>query len=142
MDNYFVLPNKEVMPLIGTISYSTGDGLDVSQRYGYDASHSSQGLTHRKRNTALTASIQLAFTPSLCIEHDKSMMDYIADLEHVCGQKVDFYWNREKRGSFVIQSVQFSGTIDCIQIFSQVTVSISMTEGFVRRETLNTAVRY
>mgnify|MGYP003301221604 CR=1 FL=1 len=142
MNNYFVLQDKSVLPLIGAVSYSTGDGLELSQRYGYDYSKKPQSLTHRKRNTALTATVQTSFNPVLCSENDVMMMDYISDLEHVCGQKVDFYWNKKAIGSFVIQSVQFSGATDAVQILSGMAVSFSMTEGYVRRENLETAVRY
>lgn len=141
MDNFFILDSKEVIPLIGAQSYSTGDGLELSQKYGYDYSKSPQSLTHRKRNTALTATIQATFNPVLCAESDIPMMDYISRLEHLTGKKIEFYWNRENVGSFVIQSVQFSGSVDTIQVFSQMAVSIAMTEGFIRRENLTTAVK-
>ena len=141
MHSYFVLSDKSVLPLIGTVSFSSGDGLELSQRYGYDYSKKPQSLTHRKRNTALTVTVQTSFNPVLCAENNIMMMDYISDLEHICGQKVDFYWNKQNVGSFVIQSVQFSGATDAVQILSGMAVSLSMTEGYVRRENLETAVK-
>lgn len=141
MHSYFVLNDKSVLPLIGAVSFSSGDGLELSQRYGYDYSKKPQSLTHRKRNTALTVTIQTSFNPLLCAENNIMMMDYISDLEHICGQKVDFYWNTQNMGSFVIQSVQFSGATDAVQILSGMAVSLSMTEGYVRRENLETAVK-
>lgn len=141
MNCYCVLSDKSILPLIGAVSYSTGDGLELTSRYGYDYSKKPQSLTYRKRNTALTLTAQIAFNPVLCTENNVSMTDYIADLEHLCGQKVDLYWNKRKVGSFVVQSVQFSGSVDHIQLLSQMAVSLSMVEGFVRRENLTTIVK-
>lgn len=140
MHNYFVY-DKEIIPIIGAQSYSTGDGLELSTRYGYDYSKAPQTLTHRKRNTALTATVQAVVTPSLCAENDVFMMDYVSRIENLSGKKVDFYWNGENIGSFVIQSVQFSCSADAVNVFSQISVSLSMTEGYVRRETLSSDVR-
>ena len=141
MNCYCVLSDKSILPLIGPVSYSTGDGLELSSRYGYDYSKKPQSLTHRKRNTALTLTAQIAFNPVLCIKNNVMMMDYISDLEHLCGQKIDLFWNKRNVGSFVVQSVQFSGSVDHISIISQMAVSLSMTEGFVRRENLTAIVK-
>lgn len=141
MNCYCILDDKSILPLIGAVSYSTGDGLELSQRYGYDYSKKPQSLTHRKRNTALTLTAQTAFNPVLCAENGLEMMDYISDLEHLCGQKVDLFWNKKNIGSFVVQSVQFSGNVDCVHIISQMAVSLAMTEGYVKRENIETVVK-
>lgn len=132
---------REILPIIGPVSFSTGDGLETSQRYGYDSSKKPQTLCYRRRNTALTATLQLAFTPTMCAERDVMMMDYIADLEQLCGNKSELYWNGVLQGSFVIQSVQFSGVCDNVQIFPQISVSIAMTEGYILRENRATEVK-
>ena len=135
--NYFVIDTqKTIVPIYGAVSFSTGDGLDLSSRYGYDYSKKPQSLIYRKRNTALTATVQMAFTPSFIIEKDKKPFDYIADLEESCGKKVDFYWNGQPVGSFVIQSIQFALTTDVYAGFSQCSVSISMTEAYKKRGNL------
>lgn len=139
MNSYIVI-DSAVIPLIGANTYSTGDGLELSQRYGYDASKRPQSLTHRKRNTALTATIQIGFTPKLCIDAGYQLFDYISSLEDVCGKKADIYWNGRFKGSFVISGVEFSASVDIYSIFPEMSVSLSMTEGFIKRETLQTAV--
>lgn len=140
MKNYIVLDDLSTIPILGGNTYSTGDGLELSQRYGYDASKRPQSLTHRKRNTALTATIQAGFTPKLCIDAGYQLFDYISELEDVCGKKVDIYWNGRFKGAFVILGVEFSASVDIYSIFPEMSVSLSMTEGFIKRETLQTAV--
>lgn len=140
MNCYCVLQDKSIIPLIGAVSYSTGDGLELTSRYGYDYSKRPQSLTFRRRNTALTLTAQIAFNPVLCAENNLVMNDYISDLEHLCGEKVDLFWNKRNVGSFVVQSVQFSGSVDHISLISQMAVSLSMIEGFVKRENLTTIV--
>ena len=140
MKSYFILEDLTTLPLIGANTLSTGDGLELSQRYGYDASKKPQSLVFRKRNTALTATIQIAFNPLLCNEENYTIFEYISALEDVCGKKVDLFWNGKQRGAFVIQSVDFSANVDTYSIFPEMAVSIALTEGYVRRETLQTAV--
>lgn len=138
--SYAVLQDLTVIPFIGANTLSTGDGLELSQRYGYDASKKPQSLVFRKRNTALTATIQIAFSPMLCQNEGYNVFEYISALENLCGQKIDLYWNKTQRGSFVIQSVDFSANVDVYSVFPEMAVSLSLTEGYVKRETLQTAV--
>lgn len=140
MKSYFILEDLTTFPLAGANTLSTGDGLELSQRYGYDASKKPQSLVFRKRNTALTATIQIAFNPLLCNENGYTILEYISELEDLCGKKVDVVWNGKERGSFIIQSVDFSANVDTYSIFPEMAVSIALTEGYVRRETLQTAV--
>lgn len=141
MNNFLILPQNKALPLVGPMSFSTGDGLDLTNRYGYDNSRRSQGLTHRKRTTALTASVQIAFNPYMCMDAGiSSIFDYIDDIQNAVGELVDLYWQGRKMGSFVVVSAQFSASIDAAQVFPSMSVSMAFNEGFVRRETLQRAV--
>ena len=140
MLNYFIRAKGEQLPLIGGITLSTGDGLEVSQRYGYDYSKTPQSLTYRRRNTALTASLQLAFNNKQCLDAKYGMMDYISELEEVCGERVTLVWNGVTFGDFVITQLQISSQVDPMVIFPQVSVSISLTEGWVRKSNIYTGV--
>lgn len=140
MLNYFIRAKGEQLPLIGGVTLSTGDGLELSQRYGYDYSKTPQSLTYRRRNTALTASLQLAFNNSQCLDAKYGMMDYISELEEVCGERVTLVWNGVTFGDFVITQVQFSSQVDPMVIYPQMSVSVALTEGWVRHNTIYTGV--
>lgn len=136
----YIQTESNKIPLIGANSFSSGDGLELSQRFGYDASKKPQSLTYRKRNTALTATIQSGFTPKECIEYGFRMYDYMSEIEYLCGQKVDLYWNEKLKGSFIVTSVDVAANVDTFSVFNQISISIALTEGYVRREPLQTAV--
>lgn len=141
MKNYLVDTNKKVLPLLGAQSFSTGDGLELSQRYSYDYSKSHQSLVFRRRNTALTASMQIQFTNRMCVEAGfMNILDYIDDLHDTTGRLFDLYWQARLVGRFIVISTQFSAVADAQQIFPAMAVSLAFTEGFIRRETLYTAV--
>lgn len=140
MLNYFIRKDDEILPIIGGVTLSTGDGLELSQRYGYDYSKTPQSLTYRRRNTALTASLQLAFNNKQCLEAKYGMMDYISELEEVCGERVTLVWNGVTFGDFVITQVQFSSQVDPMVIYPQMSVSVALTEGWVRRSNIYTGV--
>ena len=140
MLNYFIRKDDEILPIIGGVTLSTGDGLELSQRYGYDYSKTPQSLTYRRRNTALTASLQLAFNNKQCLEAKYGMMDYISELEEVCGERVRLVWNGVTFGDFVITQVQFSSQVDPMVIYPQMSVSVALTEGWVRHNTIYTGV--
>jgi len=140
MENYIVY-NGVVIPVVGASSFSTGDGLDLSQRFAYDYSKNPQSLVFRKRNTALTASMQLSFTNQMCIDNGfLHIFDYIDKLQSVVGELVELWWNWRKISQFIVVSAQFSAVTDCQSIFPAMAVSLAFTEGFVKRETLYTAV--
>ena len=141
MKNYIVLNNKTIIELLGVTTVSTGDGLEVTQRYGYDYSKKPQSLVYRRRNTALTATIQTAFNALMCADAGKDIYDYISDIEDITGQKVDIYINGKPFGSFVITSIQFSLSCDTISVIQSAAVSISLVEGYIARETLYTKVK-
>ena len=124
------------IPLLGAVSYSMGSVVETSQRYGYDYSKAPQTLVYRKRNTAKTATVNLAFNPALCFEYELQPMDYVAQLEGLCGKKGVFVWEGEAVGSFVVQSISFSADADCYQIFGAMSVTLTLTEAYVRRRNL------
>lgn len=141
MRNYLIRESDNyILPLIGGITFSTGDGLETSQRYGYDYSQKPQSLVFRKRNTAFTASLQMAFNPIMCKENDKELMDYIAELEGICGERVELFWNDTDFGAFIITQVQFSAQCDTVSIFPQMNVSLALNEGYIKHETLYSKV--
>lgn len=140
--NCYISINGKVIPLVGPVSFSTGDGLDVSQRYGYDYSRAPQSLVHRKRTTALTATVNLSFTESMCADAGSvSIYDYIDDLQNAVGARVNLFWNGRNFGAFVVVSAQVSAIVDAVQPISAASVALALTEGYVRRETLQTEVR-
>ena len=137
MRNYLIRESDSYqLPLIGGVTFSTGDGLETSQRYGYDYSKRPQSLVFRKRNTAFTASIQLTFNAQQCEEYEKELMGYIAELESICGERCAVFWNESDFGAFIITQVQFSAQCDPLSIFPSVSVSLSLTEGYKKHETL------
>lgn len=141
MQNYMVLPDSKVLPLLGASSFSTGDGLDVSQRYGYDYSETPQSLVYRKRNTALTATIQMVYTNRMCVESGYlNILEYTDFIHNSVGDLVNLYWHGKQVGGFILLSAQFSSIVDHLIIFPEMSVSLSLTEGFVRHENLSTEV--
>lgn len=141
MQNYFV-QNGVSIPIIGAVSLSTGDGLDLSQRFAYDYSKRPQSLVFRKRNTALTATIQQSFTNSMCVDNGfLHIFDYIDTIQDAVGELVGVYWQGILVSNFVVVSAQVSASIDAQSIISAAAISLSLIEGFVRRETLYTAVK-
>ena len=132
-------PQKPVsIPIIGAVSLSTGDGLDTKTRYGYDYSKKPVSLVYRRRNTALTATVQAVFNNSLCLQNNVSIMDYLSTLEGMAGRKVRLIWNNQTISEFIVISVQFAGSVDCEDLFSQMQVSFSLTEGYVKQQTIHT----
>ena len=130
-----------MIPLIGALSMSTGDGLDLSQRFAYDYSKRPQSIVFRRKNTALTASVQLSFNNQMCIDNGfLHIFDYIDTMQSVVGDLVGLYWNRKKTSDFILISAQFAAPVDSQSIFPEMSISLSLTEGFVRRDTLYTAV--
>ena len=141
MQNYFV-QNGVSIPIIGAVSLSTGDGLDLSQRFAYDYSKRPQSLVFRKRNTALTATIQQSFTNSMCVDNGfLHIFVYIDTIQDAVGELVGVYWQGILVSNFVVVSAQVSASIDAQSIISAAAISLSLIEGFVRRETLYTAVK-
>lgn len=139
MNCYFLYNNKK-FEIIGANTLSTGDGLDLSQRYGYDYSNTPQSLVFRRKNTALTATIQATFNDVLCAQAGVDMFEYIHDIENITGKRIQLIWNDNNFGEFVIETVQISANIDNIQTFGGVAASYSLTEDYFVRELLSTRV--
>jgi hypothetical protein len=141
MQNRIVLDGHAI-PIIGAVSLSTGDGLELSQRFSYDYSKRPQSIVFRKRNTALTATIQQSFTNSMCIDNGfLHIFDYIDTIQSAVGELVGVYWQNKLISNFIIVSAQISASIDAQSIIPAASISLSLIEGFVRRETLYTAVK-
>lgn len=132
--------NISEIDIIGESTLSTGDSLDVSSRYTYDYSRRPVSIVHRRRNTALTATLQMAFNGVSCVSAGVDMMQHISALDQLCGRRIRLLWSGLPIYTFVVKSVQISGSIDCNDIFQAAQVSLSLTEGFVRRETIYTKV--
>ena len=130
------------MILFNVVNLSTGDGLDLSQRYSYDASKKPQTLVYRRRNTALTATLRLAFDINACVENNTRLFDYISQISDNIGRRGELIFNGNNLGDFVIENAQFSCDCDAFIPFSIVNVSMSLTEGYVRHEALNTMVSW
>lgn len=137
--NYFIDITDEKRPqkidILGGVSFSTGDGLETKSRYGYDFSRKSTALVYRRRNTAFTATLQLAFNPYMCAENGVGIMDYVSTLDGLVGRRVRLIWNDREHGPFIVSGSQVSATVDSVDVFSVVSVSLEMTEGYIRRET-------
>lgn len=140
--NKIIFQDSKELSLFQVVSFSTGDGLDLSQRYSYDASKKPQSITFRRKNTALTLSLRLAFDANLCAKNNTKLFDYISDISDTVGQRIDLFLNGQSKGNFVIENIQFSADCDALSAFNQVNVSFSLTEGFVRHEALNTMVSW
>lgn len=140
--NKFVFDDKTELLLFEVISYSSGDGLDLSQRFAYDASKRPQSIVFRRKNTALTVSIRIAFDINLCAKNNTKLFDYISNLSDSIGRRVELIFNGKSKGRFIIENIQYSCDCDVFSPFSLVNASLSLTEGYVRHEALNTLVSW
>lgn len=140
--NKIVFTDNTELKLFSVVSLSTGDGLDLSQRYAYDASKKPQTLVFRRKNTAKTATLRIAFDVNLCSENNIKLFDYISQIGDNVGRRGEFIFNGQSLGDFVIENAQFSCDCDAFSPFSTVNVSFSLTEAYVRHEALNTMVSW
>lgn len=131
MKNGFIFSDGNELEFIGAGQLNFGDGLELSQRFAYDCSKRPQSITFRKRTTARTGTINLAFTHS----DVPNIFNAIADYEAVCGRVADLYWNNQNRGKFLVKSVQFSPSIDAVDIISAVQIGIEIQEGYEPQKT-------
>ena len=121
-----------------SITYSTGDSLEVKSRYSHDGTGQSQALTRRVRNTALTATIR--WETNHLSTGDISLFDYIAEIEGLCGRQIELTFNGRTYPKFIVRNVGVSCTTDAVDIFSSVALSMELVEGYVRREMPSTKV--
>lgn len=140
--NKIIFSDNTEMMLLNVVSLSTGDGLDLSQRYAYDASKKPQSIVFRRKNTALTATLRISFDVNLCAQNDVKLFDYISQISDNVGRRGELLFNGKPLGDFVIENAQFSCDCDVFTPFSIVNVSFALTEGYVRHEALNTMVSW
>ena len=120
---------------------STGDSLELDQRFAHDATDTSQAITHRRRNTALAGTIRVSANASELAEDGISIFDYIRDVQELVGRLFRLTWYGREYPEFLAKSVQVSPVIDSAYTFSRVEMSISFVEGFVVKRTAQTIVR-
>ena len=131
MRNGFVFSDDSELEFTGAGQLNFGNGMELSQRFAYDCSKRPQSITFRKRPIAQTGTINLAFTHS----DVANIFNAIADYEAICGRVANLYWNGQDRGKFLIKSVQFSPSIDAIDIISAVQIGIEIQEGYEPKTT-------
>lgn len=139
MDSYILYSNRKIP--IYNATFSTGDSLDLSQRFSHDASSRSQSITHRRRNTALTASLRIAVTASELSSDNQSITDYIMTIQDLCGRRIDLYWYGRGFTGLIVKSTQITPEIDAAQLFYSVNIGINLTEGYIPKKTPRTEVR-
>lgn len=103
MKNGFIFSENE-FSFVGTCQMSIGAGLETSTRFAHDCSNKSQSIAWRKRATARTGSITIAFNHSQV----ENIFDVISQYESMAGMTGELYWNSKNVGKFLIKSVQIS----------------------------------
>ena len=112
---------------IGEMSMSVGSGMAIDTRYGNDASKQPQGLTRRKRNQARTATVNITV-------YRANIFDEVQKYEILCGVVGELTWAGQDMGLWCVRDVSFSFSVDAVDVASSVQVSMSLSEGYVRRE--------
>lgn len=120
---------------------STGDSLELDQRFAHDATDTSQAITHRRRNTALEGTIRVSANASELAEDGISIFDYIRNVQDLVGRLFRLTWYGREYTEFLAKSVQVSPVIDAASMFSRVEMSISFVEGYTVKKTAQTIVR-
>ena len=128
MKNGFVIKDQD-FEILGAASISIGQGMELAQRFAYDASHNPQSIAYRKRRTArtsnLTVNINRSIVTNLFSEKDR--------YEKICGKTGDLWWNDEYIGLFLIKSVQFSIVTDPIDIISALQIGLELVEAYEQK---------
>ena len=122
------------------VTLSTGDSLDISSTYSTDGSKHSQAITRRVRNTALGASLKWTVTHRDLLEENGDLFNYVAEAEGLCGRIVQLTFDGQVFPKFIVKSVGFSATVDTLDIYSQVSISVELNEGRVKKKTVFTEV--
>lgn len=131
MKNGFIFSDGNEFEFTGAGQLNFGNGMELSQRFAYDCSKRPQSITFRKRTTARTGTINISFTHS----DVPNIFNEIANYESICGRVAELYWNSQNRGKFLIKSVQFSPSIDAIDIISALQIGIEVQEGYEPKTT-------
>lgn len=122
------------------VTLSTGDSLDISSTYSTDGSKHSQAITRRVRNTALGASLKWTVSHRDLLEENGDLFNYVAEAEGLCGRIVQLTFDGQVFPKFIVKSVGFSATVDALDIYSQVSISVELNEGRVKKKTVFTEV--
>lgn len=139
MDTYLLYNGRKIN--IYNATFSTGDSLELSQRFSHDSSSKSQSITWRRRNTALNASLRISVTASELAEDSISITNYISTIQELCGRVVSLFWYGREYRQMIVKSVQITPEIDAISIFHSVAIALNLTEGYVPKKTPLTEVR-
>lgn len=138
-----VVDKKEVQrrfDFIGkSLTFSTGDSLEVKQGYSHDGTNQSQSITRRVRNTALGGSLRWVCSHEDCMSEGVFIMDYIAQAEELCGKEAVLTFNGVEYPKFIVRTVGVSANVDAVNIYSDVSLSLEVTEGRVRKQEQFTA---
>ena len=118
------------------ITYSTGDSLEVRQTFATDSTKHSQALTRRVRNTALTATLRWEVDHTFFTNGGMSLFDYMADIESLCGAVIVLTFNGQEQPRFLVKNVGVSATVDAIDIYRNVSLSLELVEGHVEKKTV------
>ena len=121
-----------------SVTFSTGDSLEVKSTYSHDGTGQSQALTRRVRNTALTSTLR--WETDHLRTGDVSLFDYIAEIEGLCGKSVTLTFNGRTYPRSIVRNVGVSCTVDAVDIFSSVSLSLELVEGHVEKKTPATQV--
>lgn len=122
------------------VTLSTGDSLDISSTYSTDGSKHSQAITRRVRNTALGASLKWTVSHRDLLEENGDLFNYVAEAEGLCGRIVQLTFDGQVFPKFIVKSVGFSATVDALDTYSQVSISVELNEGRVKKKTVFTEV--
>ena len=137
----FIVNAKNERIRLYTASLSTGDALEVDQRYSHDYTKTSQTIIRRRRNTALGGTIRLGATTAELAENNVSIADYIRKFQSLVGKLFTLVWYDREIPKLLCKSVQISPDVDCIETFSGVQISITFVEGFTVRRSAQTLVK-
>ena len=135
-----IVANGKRIPLYNAM-LSTGDSLELDQRFAHDATDTSQAITNRRRNTALAGTIRVSANASELAEDGISIFDYIRNVQDLVGRLFRLTWYGREYPEFLSKSVQVSPVIDSSSTFSRVEMSISFVEGYTVKRTAQTIVR-
>lgn len=123
------------------VTYSTGDSLEMKSTYATDSTKHSQALHRRVRNTALTATLRWEVDHTFFKAGDGSLFDYVANIESLCGSIIVLTFNGKEQPKFLVKNVGVSATIDAVDIFHTVSLSMELVEGHTPKKTVYTEVR-
>ena len=138
-DTHITVNGKRI-PLYNAV-LSTGDSLEVDQKFAHDATKTSQAITRRRRNTALAGTIRVAASALELADDGISIFEYIRSVQETVGNLFHLTWYGREYPELLSKSVQVSPAIDAASTFSRVEMSLSFVEGYSVKKTSQTIVR-